>query len=337
VTTQRPAVFVVQPIPAVALDRMREVAEVEVYPFTDRQVSIDELAAAARRSDYLFTMHETIITKEVVDANPGLRGIILGGSEHDEMIDMEAVEAAGIPLLFPTPEDARRGRSSNAKTTADLTVALLLCLAYRVVESDAYTRAGRFRQEMTMDLMGEGCTGKTAGVVGLGVVGRELVPRLRALDMGVVYTKRSRLPESEEEELGVRWSSLDDLLAQSDYVCLMVDYNPSAHLLIGEPELARMRRTAYFINTARGRLVDEPALIRALRSGAIAGAGLDVFWDEPPVVHDPLVPAELRRLDNVVLAPHNGGATWDSRGIQTLSMADALVAAVRAGAPALSG
>jgi lactate dehydrogenase-like 2-hydroxyacid dehydrogenase len=326
----RPRVFVVQPVPDVAVDRLRQVADVEVFPYTDRQVSVDELAAAARRSDYLFAMHETMIPKAVFDANPDLRAIAVGGSDYADMIDVAALEAAGVRLLFPTPEGQRRGRASNAKATADLTVALLLALAYRVVESDSYTRAGRFRQEMTMDLMGQGCTAMTAGVVGLGVVGRELVPRLQAFGMDVVYTKRARLPAAEEEELAVRWADLDDLLAESDYLCVMVAYNPSAHLLIGERELKLMKSTAYLVNTARGRIVDEPALIAALRDGVIAGAGLDVFWNEPPVVHDPSVPRALCRMDNVVLAPHNGGATWYSRGIQTVAMADAIVADIQA-------
>jgi glyoxylate reductase len=97
---------------------------------------------------------------------------------------------------------------------------------------------------------------------------------------------------------------------------------------MGEREFKLMKPTAYFVNTGRGRLVDEPAMIRALQDGTIAGAGLDVFWNEPPVVHDPFVPKELRKLDNVVLAPHNGGATWESRGRQTTYMAEVIVAAI---------
>jgi lactate dehydrogenase-like 2-hydroxyacid dehydrogenase len=322
----RPRVFVVQPIPEVAIEMMSAVADVEVYPYADRQVTMDELAAAARRSDYIFTMHETMIDKTVIDANPGLKGIAVGGHDYGDMIDVDACRQAGIPLIEHGAEWHEISRISNAKATADLTVALLMCLAYRVVESDAYTRAGRFRQEMTMELMGVGCTNKVAGIIGLGSVATELVPRLRALDMELLYTKRTRLSAEAEHQLGVTWvDTVDELLPQSDYVCMMANYNPSAHLMMGEREFALMKPTAYFINTGRGRLVDEPAMIKALQDGTIAGAGLDVYWNEPPVVHDPFVPEELRRLHNVVLAPHNGGATWDSRGIQVTHVAQSII------------
>ena len=122
----------------------------------------------------------------------------------------------------------------------------------------------------------------------------------------------------------------DEILTRSDFVVLACDYNPSTHLIVGERELHLMKPTAYLINTGRGRLVDEPALVRALQDGTIAGAGLDVFWNEPPVTHDPSVPPELCKLDNVILAPHNGGATWDSRGAQTSTIARSIVAAIKA-------
>jgi glyoxylate reductase len=323
-----PRVFVVQPIPEPALELMREVAEVEVYPYTDRMVSTDELAAAARRSDYIFTMHETMIPREVVEANPQLKGIAVGGDDYPYMIDVAACQEAGIPILLPSQEEFDTARADIAKATADLTVAMVLCLAYRVVEADNYTRAGGFRQEMTMDLMCVGCAGKTVGIIGMGWVARYAVPRFRSFEMDVLYTKRTRLSSAEEAELGVRWADLDPLLEQSDFVCMLADYNPSAHLLMGEREFKMMRPSAYFVNTGRGRTVDEGALIAALREGTIAGAGLDVFWNEPPVSHDPFVPREFRKLDNVVLAPHNGAATWESRTGQTVMAARTIVASI---------
>jgi glyoxylate reductase len=232
--------------------------------------------------------------------------------------------------MIATPPGGGAARKGNAKATADLTLALLLCLAYRVVEANGYTRAGGFRQEMTMDLMGVGCTDKVAGIVGMGRVALELVPRLKALDLEVIYTKRSRLTPQEEAELGIEWvPDLPTLLGRSDYVTMLANYNESAHKLMGAAEFAMMKPTAYFINSGRGRLVDEPAMIDALQRGVIAGAGLDVYWDEPPVTHDPFVPLALRKLDNVVLTPHNGGATWDSRTRQTVGMAEALIEHIR--------
>ena len=271
-------VFVVQPIPEPALEMMRAAAEVEVYPYTDRMVTIDELYAVARRCDYIFAMHETMIPAAVVADSPRLKGIVVGGRDASDMIDVAACSAAGVQMIHAVPAAQPASRLGNAKATADLTLSLLLCLAYRVTEADRYTRAGGFRQEMTMDLMGLGCTGKTAGVIGMGRVAREFVPRLKAVDLHVVYTKRTRLNEEEESELGVEWvPELDELLAASDYVVMLANYNASAHMLMGAAQFARMKPTAYFVNSGRGRLVDEKAMIDALQNGVIAGAGLDVL------------------------------------------------------------
>jgi lactate dehydrogenase-like 2-hydroxyacid dehydrogenase len=321
-----PSVFVVQPIPEPALAVMRTVADVEVYPYSDRMVTTDELASVAQRCDYIFAMHETMIPAEVFSNKPRLKGIIVGGREVSDMIDVAACEEAGVTLIHTAPQGHGASRKGNAKATADLTLALLLSCAYRVAEADRYTRNGGFRQEMTMDLMGLGCTDKVVGVIGMGRVALELGPRLKAVDLEVIYTKRTRLSESEEQDLGIEWvAELGSLLARSDYVVMLANYQESTHKLMGAAEFAQMKSTAHFINSGRGRLVDEPALIAALQDGTIAGAGLDVFWDEPPVTHDPYVPLALRKLDNVVLTPHNGGATWDSRTRQTLGMADSLV------------
>jgi glyoxylate reductase len=327
-----PKVFVCQPIPELALDRMREYAEVEVFPWSNRSISIGELESAARRSDYIFCMHSTPITASIVAANPELRGFGVAAL-RDDVQDIAACEAAGISLLVAErPEPPTDGGYSwngyglNPRATSDLMVTLLLNLAYRVTEADRYCRNSGFFQEMTMDLMGLGCTGKTVSLYGLGRVARQAVRKLRALDMTVLYTKRTRLPAAEEAELGVEWvPDPDELIARGDYVCMLANYEPANTGLMGERQFALMKPTAYFINVGRGRLVDEPAMIRALQDGTIAGAGLDVYWNEPPVVIDPWIPEALRKLDNVVLTPHNGGATWDSRSRQTLAIADAIV------------
>jgi glyoxylate reductase len=216
---------------------------------------------------------------------------------------------------------------------------MLLGLAYRLVEADHYTRCGKFRQEQTMALMGIGCPGKTVGLIGMGKVALYMVPRIRAFDMHTLYTKRTRLPAQQEQELGVEWTpDLDDLIKRSDFLCIACDYNPSTRKLIGRRELDLMKPQAYLINTARGRIVDEPELIRALQEKRIAGAALDVYWNEPywndpPFTPDPSVPEELCKLDNVILAPHNGGATWDIRGRKTASVARSMVAMMRGERP----
>lgn len=328
--SKRPKVFIAHPIPEVAIDRLREVAEVEVWQGQGhhRDITVAELESAARRSDYIFCMHQTPVTESMVEANPNLKGY--GVSEiREELHAVKACEAAGIKLLEgETTDEIIDG---NRRATADLMVAMLLCLAYKVLEADRYSRATGYFQEMTTDLMGQGCEGKTVSLIGLGRVGRFAVPRLRALELEVLYTKRNRLSKEQEEEYGIVWvESMDELIGRGDYVSMLANYEESNFKLMGERQFALMKPSAYFINVGRGRLVDEDAMIRALAEGRIAGAGLDVFWDEPPVVHDAHIPETLRKMDNVVLAPHNGGATWTSRGRQTLAIADAIVADILA-------
>lgn len=316
----RPRIFVTQPIPEPALAVMRAVGEVEVYPYTDRMVSIDELIAAAERSDYLFLMHETTVTESVIAANPDLKGIV--GNPHALTIDAEACARHGVPIIH-RPLQRRFGETGGPMP--DLNMAMILDLGYRVLEADRYTRTVGFRQVHTIDVLGTGVTGKTVGLIGFGRIGRGMVPSLHAFEMNILYTKRTRLDASEEQALGLKWcADKDEILREADFVCLLVDYNATTHKLIGEREFKLMKPSAFFINTGRGRLVDEPALIRALQDKTIAGAGLDVFWDEPPVTIHTHVPEEFFKMDNVLLTPHNGGATWESRTRQFKNMAEAL-------------
>lgn len=326
----RPKVFVAQPVADAALTLLREATEVTVYPYLDRQISPDELIANAQRHDWLLLASDNIVSAEIINGSPGLKGIGTV-SRIGLHIDMTAATSRKLPIVSSDPEDlegegaslAVRGGVSLA--TADLTMGMLLSLAYRLVEADRYTRAGHFKQEQTLALMGIGCPGKTVGLIGLGRVARYMVPRIRAFDMHMLYTKRTRLPREEECEHGLEWAGLDDLLQRSDFVCLECDYNPQTHQLIGARELALMKPSAFLINTARGRIVDEGELIRALQNRTIAGAALDVYWNEPPVTYDPYVPMELCKLDNVILAPHNGGATWEVRGARVASVARGIV------------
>ncbi len=335
----KPKIFVAQPIPDVALNVLREACEVTVYPHLDRQIGTDELVMNARRSDWLFVLGDTTVPAEVINANPSLKGI--GAlTRTGANIDMAAATASKLPVVGEDPADrwgpgigiAVRGGVSLA--TADLTVGMIVALAYRILDGDRYTRAGHFKQEQTLALMGIGCPEKIVGMIGMGLVGTYMVPALRALRMDVLYTKRKRLSEKEERELSISWvAERDEVIRRSDFLVLACDYNPSTHKLIGEREFAMMKPTAYFVNTARGRLVDEPAMIRALQSGTIAGAALDVYWNEPPETHDPFVPDELRRLENVVLAPHNGGATWAVRGARMASVARNVVKVINGQRP----
>jgi glyoxylate reductase len=327
----KPRIFVCQPIPPVAIERLREHGEVEVFPFAHREISIPELEAGCRNADYLFCMHQTPITASMVEANPELIGI---GVSHrrDDVHDLDAVEASGIKILEAERSDAIR--NGNGRATADLMVSFILALAYRLVEADRYCRGNGYFQEMTMDLMGVGCEDKTVSLIGLGRVAEFAVPRLQAFGFHVLYTKRNRFSPEREAELGVEWvADRDELIARGDFVSMCASFEGSNVHLMGAREFGLMKPSAFFINIGRGRLVDEEAMIEALQTGAIAGAGLDVFWHEPPVQYDAYIPKALRDLDNVILTPHNGGATWDSRGRQTLAVAEAIVSDIVARQP----
>ena len=320
----KPNVFVVQPIPAEPLAVLEEVGKVEVFPNLRRQITLEETIDGAKRSDYLLALHGNYIPAEVINANPNLKGIaILGGTTV--YVDFDAALAAKVPVASSIMANQKYAVGGGVMVaTADLTIAMLLAFAYRLIDADRYTRADPTFQEQTMALMGQGCSTKTVGLIGLGQVGMLMVPRLRAFNMKLLYLKRSRLTPYEEQSLGLEYAPLDELLQRSDYVCVLVSYNPTTDMMIGAREFDLMHPTTYLINTARGRIVDQNALVEALQKKKIAGAGIEVFYDEPPRVWHPNVPAALREMDNVILTPHNGGATYLSRSQQIMPVAEAL-------------
>jgi glyoxylate reductase len=254
---------------------------------------------------------DTPIDEEVMDAAPRLKGIATMAL-FPNVVDVEAATRRGLPVTV-VPHVI-------TKTTCDLTCALVIGLAWRLVEADRFVRDGRFHQEQSTTFLTHELSGKLVGMIGLGEIGAEIVTRLRAFEMDVIYTKRTRLPEARERELGVTWEpERDDLLRRADFVVLMATYNRTTHRLIGAREFDLMKPTAFFVNTARGRIVDEPALIEALRDGKIAGAGLDVYWQEPPV-GEPAPSPELFELSNVILTPHIGSATVEAREAMSLAV-----------------
>ncbi len=319
----KPRLFVVQPIMDVALRALEEHAEVEVFA-SERMISRDELKAALTRSDYLYTLGDTPIDADILDANPDLRGIA-AMTMITNVIDLDAATERGIPV---TNID-----HVIQTTTCDLTMALIVGLATRLVEADRFTRSGRFRQEQSMSFLWHSLPGKVLGLIGMGGIGQQIAKRARAFEMEVIYTKRERLSLEQEQALGVGWvSDKDDVLRKADFVTLMASYNASTHLMIGSREFGLMKPTAFFVNSARGRIVDEAALLDALRSGAIAGAGLDVFWTEPPV-GEPAPPEELFKMDNVILTPHIGSATYESRTLMSMMAAENMIAMIKGETP----
>jgi lactate dehydrogenase-like 2-hydroxyacid dehydrogenase len=193
-------------------------------------------------------------------------------------------------------------------TTADLTWALLMAAARRIAEGDAYVRSGDWKIAFGVQyFLGQDIHHATLGIIGMGRIGQAIARRAAGFDMRVLYYNRSRLPEIEEKRLGAAWVERDTLLAEADFVVVMAPYSPATHHLIGAAEIAKMKPTAVLVNSARGGVVDDAALVEALKAKRIAAAGLDVFEGEPRVNPGYL---ELR---NVVMTPHVGSASRATR------------------------
>jgi glyoxylate reductase len=196
----------------------------------------------------------------------------------------------------------------TTEATADLNFALMLAVARRIMEGDRLVRAGRFPGAQSRHLLGAFVWGKTIGLIGGGgLIGKAVARRAHGFSMRVLYWTPRRKPDSEERHAGLTYVPLDDLLKESDFVSLHSPLNAQTRHQIGARELGLMKKSAFLINTARGAIVDEAALVRALKSRKIAGAGLDVFE------HEPKVHPELKKMQNVVLVPHVGSATVEVR------------------------
>jgi glyoxylate reductase len=318
------SVLVTQLVPEPALQRLREAlpegSVIDVNAERDRIWTKQELVERLRSGNYnaLYCMLTNTIDAEVMDAAPMLK-IIANMAVGYNNIDVAEATRRGIAVTN-TP-------GVLTDTTADFAWALLLAVARRVVEADRFTREGRFTGWGPMLMLGQDVHGKTLGIIGFGRIGRAVAKRATGFDMTVLYHDRAPADKKTERQLKARSVPLDELLERSDYVSIHTDYNPQTHHLIGAQQLARMKRTAYLINTARGPIVDEAALVDALRAGQIAGAALDVFENEPQV-HPGLLD-----LHNVVLAPHIASASLETRTAMALMAADNIIAVIRGERP----
>ena len=232
------------------------------------------------------------------------------------------------------PEATRRGiRVTNTPgvlddTTADLTWALLMAAARRIAEGDAYVRAGDWKIAFGVQyFLGQDIHHATLGIIGMGRIGQAIARRAAGFDMRVLYNNRSRIPEADEARLNATRVERDELLARSDFVVVMAPYSPATHHLIGAAEIAKMKPTAILVNSARGGVVDDEALVAALAAQRIAGAGLDVFEGEPRV-H----PGYLG-LSNVVMTPHIGSASRATRIVMCNTAAENMAAVLEGRTP----
>jgi glyoxylate reductase len=293
-----PKVFVTQPIPEKALARLREVAEVELNPDPLHIITKPELITALKQNQYLFSLLHDRVDAEVINASPDLK-LIASMAIIPAAIDVATATARRIPVTTIPP--------AVTEATADLHWALLLAVARRVVEADCALRAGLFPGGQSMRFVGSEVHGKTLGIVGLGSIGEAVARRAKGFGMRILYTKRHRFDETREAALGVAYRSLNDLLRESDFVSINAALSPETVHLISDREFGLMRPSAYLVNTARGPIVDEKALVKALEEKQIAGAALDVYE------HEPMVEPGLIKLPNVVLTPHLGSASLETR------------------------
>lgn len=307
-------VFVTREIPAPGLDLLRAECEVVVNPH-DRVVTREELLAGIRGKDGLLCLLTDTIDGEVMDAGlPTLKGIANYAVGFNN-IDVAAATQRRLPVSN-TP-------GVLTETTADLAWTLLMATARRIVEADRYMRAGKYQGWAPMLYLGQDIYGKTLGIIGFGRIGEAMARRAHGFGMKVLYYDARRRTPEEERALGVEYRAFEELLSAADFVSLHVNLDASTRHLIGERELGLMKPTAILINSARGPVVDEVALVKALKERTIWGAGLDVFEDEPAMKPG------LADCANAVVVPHIASASVETRTKMATMAASNLLAMLK--------
>jgi glyoxylate reductase len=314
----KPRIFITHPIAESAIGRLSAVAEVTVGPDSSRILPKADLVEAVKHADILYALLHDVVDREVLEANPNLRAVASSSITPDN-IDVAAATERGIPVtVIP---------AVVTEATADLAFALILAVARRMVEGDRAVRAGLYPGSQSNHLAGAMVYGKLLGLVGAGRIGQAVARRAQGFGMRVLYSDPRRLPEEDERKLGMTQASLDDVLAQADFVSLHPQFSPQTRHLIGERELRLMKPTAFIVNTSRGPVLNEAALARALAEKRIAGAGLDVYE------HEPKVSPELVAMTNVVLTPHLGSAVLELREAMAHRVVDNILALIEGRRP----
>lgn len=295
--SDKPKIFLTRELPPESMQRLREQA-VLTMNHEDRCLEKPEIIAGVQGVDGLLCLLTDTIDEEILQANPNLK-VVSNFAVGFNNIDLAAATRHQVAVTN-TP-------GVLTETTADMAWALLLAAGRRVVEGDRLVRTRQWQGWGPLQLLGGDVTGATLGLIGLGRIGRAMVPRAKGFDMDVMYWNRTRLSADQEASLGVTYGQLEDVLRQSDFISIHVALNEQTRHLIGPAEFAVMKPNACLINTARGPIVDEQALVAALQDGIISSAGLDVYE------HEPLLEPELYEMPNVVVAPHLGSATIGTR------------------------
>ena len=294
------------------LERLRQHFEVDDNQ-ADAVLGAEGLKARLAGKAGALTAATDPVTAEVIAAAPGLKAICNFAVGYNN-IDLVACTKAGV-MATNTP-------GVLDDTTADLAWALLMATARRLPAAERWLRNGEWQGWQFIQWLGTDVHHATLGILGMGRIGQTVARRALGFDMKVIYHKRTPLPAEREAECRATWVDKQTLLRESDFLVLLLPYSPESHHTIGAAELALMKPTAHLINVARGGIVDDEALIAALREGRLAGAGLDVFEGEPK-----FNPGFLE-LDNVALTPHIGSSSRATRMAMAMTAADNLIAAL---------
>lgn len=294
---KKPTVLLTRQLPETCMERLQEESDIEFYPH-QTPMPREELLNQVQGKDAIIALGQDRIDAEFMEAARGIK-VISNYAVGYNNVDVTEATRRKIPVTN-TP-------GVVTEPTADLAWALLFGLARRVVEADQFVRSGKWKGFGPLQFLGQDISGKTLGLIGLGRIGKAMIPRAKGFGMHILYWNRTRLSEEAEQSLGITYASKEQLLRQADYISLHVALTEGTRHLIDREALELMRPDSYLINTTRGPVVDEGALVEALQAGRIAGAGLDVFENEPEV-HPGLI-----GMENVVLLPHLGSATLQVR------------------------
>jgi len=307
----KPKVYVTREMPERGLRIIKEKFDAEVWPDYAPPPKKTIIKKAAN-VDALATLLSDKIDAEVFDAAPKLK-IVAQMAVGFDNIDVVEATKRGI-YVTNTP-------GVLTETTADFAWTLLMAVARRVAEADKYVRKGQWKVGWhPMMMQGRDIYGATLGIVGLGRIGCAIAMRAKGFNMKVLYYDVIRRPDF-EKRYDIVFTELDEIFKTADFITINTPYTKETHHLLDEKKLKSMKKTAYLINNARGPIVDEKALYKALKEGWIAGAGLDVFEEEPTPVTNPLL-----KLDNVVVAPHISSASYETRSKMAEMVAENLIA-----------
>ena len=309
----KPKILVTRAVFPEVIERLSQHFDVD---YNDQDAALSPDALAARLSDKVgaITLLSDRIEASILAAAPGLKAVCNVAVGHNNF-DLAAITAAGV-MATNTP-----GVLND--TTADTVWALLLASGRRIVGADKWVRAGGWKGWKFHDeWFGNDIHHATLGILGMGRIGQAVARRAAGFEMRVIYHNRSQLPVDQAQACNATWVDKHVLLREADFLVLLLPYTPDTHHVIGAAEIAQMKPTAHLINIARGGIVDDDALIEALQRRRIAGAGLDVFENEPAL--DP----RFFELDNVVLTPHIGSSTLATRLAMAMLAADNLIAAL---------